>query len=382
METPLSAKPDTYFAPAGRVGPLDLDQQRSACLGSPVTRAILEAVDGYVVVLNEQRQILAANPLLMEILDSSVNGRCPGMRPGEALSCVHATEGPDGCGTSQACSGCGAVLAILAAQSGQEPSARECYLSRKRDGLWESCVFQVRATPLHIGEHHLVALVLHNITAEKRRESLERIFLHDLLNTLQGLKGWTEFLQSPGHDPRKAAERILQLSEQLAQDVAYQRMVVQAEHGELIPHVEPVLVQDLLRDVEESLVGHVCARLRHLKVCPVAEHETLNTDARFLSRILINMGVNALEATDPGGSVRVWFERHTGQAGFYVHNPATIPEPVKPRIFQQGFSTKGAAGRGLGTYAMKLLGENILKGEVGFSSSPFRGTSFHILWRA
>lgn len=39
------------------------------------------------------------------------------------------------------------------------------------------------------------------------------------------------------------------------------------------------------------------------------------------------------------------------------------------RIFQRSFSTKGAKGRGLGTYSMKLFGETYLGGQVSFRSS-------------
>jgi signal transduction histidine kinase len=62
-----------------------------------------------------------------------------------------------------------------------------------------------------------------------------------------------------------------------------------------------------------------------------------------------------------------------------VHNPAAIPEAIQKRIFQRSFSTKAARGRGLGTYAMKLFGENLLRGDVGFESGPATGTTFWIL---
>jgi sensor histidine kinase regulating citrate/malate metabolism len=47
------------------------------------------------------------------------------------------------------------------------------------------------------------------------------------------------------------------------------------------------------------------------------------------------------------------------------------------QIFQRSFSTKGA-GRGLGTYSIKLLGERYLHGTVSFASSAEQGTIFQI----
>jgi sensor histidine kinase regulating citrate/malate metabolism len=46
-------------------------------------------------------------------------------------------------------------------------------------------------------------------------------------------------------------------------------------------------------------------------------------------------------------------------------------------IFKKRFSTKGK-GRGLGTYSIKMLTENYLKGKVFFESSPESGTIFSV----
>ena len=48
---------------------------------------------------------------------------------------------------------------------------------------------------------------------------------------------------------------------------------------------------------------------------------------------------------------------------------------IRLQIFQRSFSTKGA-GRGLGTYSVKLLSERYLKGAVGFRSTHAEGTRF------
>jgi sensor histidine kinase regulating citrate/malate metabolism len=62
---------------------------------------------------------------------------------------------------------------------------------------------------------------------------------------------------------------------------------------------------------------------------------------------------------------------------FEVCNPDVIPREIQLQLFQRSFSTKGA-GRGLGTYSMKLLGEKYLKGTVGFESTEENGTKFFI----
>jgi sensor histidine kinase regulating citrate/malate metabolism len=52
-----------------------------------------------------------------------------------------------------------------------------------------------------------------------------------------------------------------------------------------------------------------------------------------------------------------------------------MPDDVQLQVFKRSFSTKGA-GRGLGTYSMKLLSEQYLNGRIALISSPQAGTTF------
>ena len=52
-----------------------------------------------------------------------------------------------------------------------------------------------------------------------------------------------------------------------------------------------------------------------------------------------------------------------------------MPKDVKLQIFQRSFSTKGI-GRGIGTYSMKLITEQYLKGTISFVSNGAVGTTF------
>lgn len=378
--SPQGSEPSdaTDFAPGGRSTPSELNAEVAACLDNPVAHVILDAVESYALILNEHRQVLAANAALFQALAKEDPQCFQGLRPGEILECVHAGEGPNGCGTSKACGRCGAVLAILAAQSQGQPVEGECLLSAQIKGKWDSREFQVRATPLRIAEHDFLVLVLRDISAQKRREVLEQVFLHDLMNTLQGLQGWTELLQVSKQDPGVAAQHILDLSDHLTQEVTLQRLLLAAERGDLSTMLMELPVSKILEDLEATLLKHPCIQKRTLLIQPVPLNLLLNSDPRLVHRILLNMAVNALEATPAGGTVSIQVGLETEGCRFNVCNAAYIPEEVASRIFLRSFSTKGGNGRGLGTYSMKLLGENVLGGQVGFHSSPEEGTRFFL----
>lgn len=368
----------THFAPAGRVDGPELDSEVASCLDNPVAQVVLEAVESYALILNEERQILAANAALFQALAVEDPKCFEGLRPGEILGCVHVAEGPDGCGTSKACGRCGAVLTILAAQSRGQVAEGECLLSSRHGKFWEAREFHVRATPLEIGGHTFLVLVMRDISAQKRREVFEQVFLHDLMNTLQGLRGWTELLQMSLQNPALAAQQIATLSDRLSEEVLTQRLLVQAEKGDLRAARREITLTGLFDELQGTVQSHQCSVDRTVEMPESPSDATLNTDPRLLQRILLNMLINALEATPPQGCVRLQAQREEGGHRFTVHNPGFIPESVASRIFLRSFSTKGTNGRGLGTYSMKLLGENVLGGEVGFTSTPEDGTQFFL----
>ena len=351
----------------------ELLRQVEAARRSPVVTAVLEAADGVVLVLNTQRQVVAAN------------ARGPftgppesvfGLRPGEALACVNARAAGD-CGVAPACRQCGALGAILRCHGEARSIEAECLLRTELPGA-AGLELNVRATPLDVEGHRLTAMSLRDVSAEKRRDALEQLFLHDVLNTVAGLRGWTARLRRGTVQATAASERIDQLTAQLEREIRDHRALMLAERGELVLEPAPVLAADLLANLGAVFSSHSVARERRLSFAPAPANLVLETDAPILLRVLVNMVVNALEATAPGGEVRVAASGSQDHVRFQVHNAGEIPATVQTRIFQRSFSTKAARGRGLGTYGMKLLGERYLGGAVAFTSDAESGTAFTI----
>jgi signal transduction histidine kinase len=369
----------THFAPAGRAEHAKMAEMSGFVTNHPLFQAVLESMDGFMMILNPQRQVLAVNRQLREILkDGDIDCR-KGDRPGELLGCIHASEGPDGCGTAKNCATCGAAIAILASQSEHRPATGECLATVRRGDHDEALEFRVRATPVNVAGHDFTVLVFNDISGDKRRETLERVFFHDILNTVGGLMGWSSLLQRLDNlDPREAAGRILSLSRRLKEEIEDQRSLSQAELGTLDITMTGVSVQNVLDNLRSIFSAHDAAKGKTLEIAGVDAEERIVTDASLLLRVLTNMTKNALEAMGEGETARVWFERQDGAPVFCVHNPGAIPEDTALRMFQRSFSTKTRHGRGIGTYSMKLFGERYLGGKVDFVTSWESGTVFSI----
>lgn len=359
--------PDPKRAPRDR-----LEREIRAVSESPVVTAVLEVSDGILLVLNAERQIVGFNSRVAEI-------RAPadvlGLRPGEAFGCVN-SRGPGGCGAARACASCGALGAILGCQERRKPLESEC-LIRADEGSGKALEFNVRASPVALEDARFTVVSFRDISSEKRREVLEQVFFHDVLNTVGGLRGWAQLLQR-GCEVVRASQRIEYLTHHVEREIRDHRNLLLAERGELVPDAVPLRAAGLLEVVEGIFTGHPAARQRRLEVVPVEEGLELVSDYSLLLRVVVNMVRNALEASSEGGTVRLWCERDAGGVRFRVHNAGVMPPEVQARVFQRSFSTKAERGRGLGTYAMKLFAERYLRGQVWFESSPREGTVFSV----
>lgn len=376
QEDRLPREQESSSASPGRATPTEVAGQAELCLGDLVARAVLEAVDTYAVIMNEQRQIVAANPILIEALVREGIADQQGGRVGEAIECIHRAEGPDGCGTARACGRCGMMDAVTAAQRTGKAATSEWLISIRREDRWEAREFNVRALPLSVAGQGLMLVTFQDISSTKRRDALERVFIHDLMQSLEGLKGWVDMLQGAGAEPAVVAERVLDMAGHLKAEVESQHRLLLAESGEVVVDLRLVSPEQILDRLEESLAPE--ARARVLRLPSPAPMEPVRTDLAILCRVVGNMVQNALEALPPGGQAKLWYQVCSGRPTFFVQNPGCLAPEVVDRVFQRSFSTKAARGRGLGTYAMKVLGETVLGGKVGFTTNWEEGTRFHI----
>ncbi len=338
--------------------------------------AILDSVPDVFIILNPDRQIVHANEALLRRLGLPASACLLGQRPGEALGCRNSIVTSGGCGTANACRACGALLAIIDSQAGKRGMA-ECSILQQ-DG--SAIDLRVWTTPLPIGDLMYTMMALLDVSDEKRRKVLERIFFHDILNTAGGLLGYSEMLLDAEDDELQEFRGALhRLTEKLIDEICAQRQLVAAENGELALDTTAFNTRELLEDVASLYRTHEVGRQKTVEIEDECLSCTIVSDPALVRRVIGNMVKNALEAVRAGALVRIGCRQSAeGGVEYWVHNPGQLLEAVQMQIFQRSFSTKGGS-RGLGTYSMKLLGERYLHGKVTFSSSAEAGTIFR-LW--
>lgn len=337
---------------------------------------LFNAIPNAFLILNENRQIVFSNKSFLSIAEAEDINEIIGQRPGEALKCIYSQETGDGCGTSRFCEKCGANIAIRGAREGVD-EFRECSLLRERGGKTEALEFNVWATPFEYKGEKFITFAIKDVSDEKRRRTLERIFFHDILNIAGGIQSYSGFLKEIEKGPLKEKISLIHdYAAQLVNEIQAQREISAAETNDLDVIPEEIESIDLLEFVSGLYREQDMARLKRIVISPGSVDVKFSSDPTILGRILGNMIKNALEAIDEGGEITVGCGNSGNDVIFFVHNDTYIPHDVQVQIFKRSFSTKGA-NRGLGTYSIKLLTERFLNGKVYFESAKENGTTFY-----
>lgn len=376
---PEENKLTTCFASPERSAPEQLQAQRTAFCKDTGIVSMLSMVPQAIMVLNEHRQIIFANKVLLDAFGFMAEEDVLGKRPGEAFKCIHADTSPTGCGTSSSCRYCGAVQAVLESLEGKM-STQNASLLLHNAGKYQALNFELTSIPLVHDDRPIIVCFIRDTSDKLRRETFERVFYHDILNLAGLVFSYSSILIDADyseHEKANLVRHIATISEALVEEINHQRVMTAADAHQL--HPEPAMTDVCALITKTASFFELQSQYKGKKIefsCKPLE-DNIITDGLILRRVVSNMIKNALEASKPGDTVTVSCIRQDGGLTISVNNPGVMPEEIQSRIFTRAFSTKGR-GRGLGTYGMKLLTEDYLGGHVSFTSDESNGTTFYV----
>ncbi len=237
----------------------------------------------------------------------------------------------------------------------------------------------------------------HQMQQAQKLESLGLLaggIAHDFNNLLTGILGSAELALlrlEPGHAARPRVEAIPPIARR-ATELCRELL---AYSGRARFDVIAVDLSALVRDMDELLRVSVPKKTRI--ECELAEGlPAIVGDPTQLRQIVLNLVINAAEAMEGSGEVRIRTKRvhcsaaelvsdhvrETPPAGDYVALEVSdtgpgMSEAVRGRLFDPFFTTK-FSGRGLGLAAVLgiVLGH---RGTVQVASEPGKGSSFRLL---
>jgi len=378
MKTFSIDETQTSYLPSQRSSPLVVEKQTQMISEAPLLDEIFSKIPLMFQILNSNRQVVYMNSLLKKELELKKIEYGYGYRPGEILQCQHAFETNGGCGTSQSCQHCNVVNCVVDALNNSSFSTREASFVSMINDKSEMINYKVSSKPFIWQNEQFMILTFENISEIKRKEQLERTFFHDLLNKVTSISGFSEILgMEPETEHNPYVELLKRGIYELAEEIRFQRNISQAENGNLELVFSNLSSLDLLTCMKEDFIPYKSQFNKDVEIDEESVNVHFKSDKVLVNRILTNLIKNALEAINNGETVTIGAKSGSDYVVFWVKNNVVLPEKIKSEIFNRSFSTKGA-GRGIGTYSVKLFTEKYLNGKAYFISEQNKGTIFYV----
>ncbi len=206
---------------------------------------------------------------------------------------------------------------------------------------------------------------------------------HEINNPLLGILSHLELelteLQERvlvDEDACSETEQCIEGAKRISQ--AVRGLLNYARPGPLL--VSRVSLDRLVTDALSFLAHQPLFRgIRMVKLVPV-DLPTISADANQLSQILMNLLLNASQATSEGGSITVSAQKVKFDEAVEVIVTDTgcgIPADILPHVFEPFFTTKRGKGTGLGL----SISQSYIRshgGDIRIDSIPGRGTTVHM----
>jgi len=202
-------------------------------------------------------------------------------------------------------------------------------------------------------------------------------FAHELGNSLNVIRGYTGVVlrELPEDHPNKPdLEAVKRETKRAA--ALMERFLVFARSRATTTHHQPI--EPVLREAVE-VVGPAAAQAKVQTSVEVEDGiPPIEADAELLRQAFLNLGVNAIQAMQPGGgrlSVRLKRDGRGVAVEFQDTGPGIDPE-VQKHVFEPFYTTK-ASGTGLGLAIVRQAAETH-GGTVEVESAPGRGALFRV----
>lgn len=333
------------------------------------SNSIFDATNSALVVVDSDLHILYHNNERLKTEFGKL------LCPGDLLRCINAVNCPDGCGTSSVCPHCDLRCSVNNSLQHMIPMMHTVILTRDDN---KQMTLHTTITPFTYKEDSYAAVFLIEISEHIQMQMITRVFYHDMINLSNSLKSFMNILEQ---DPSEELfGEVKKLSNQIYDELAAQKELFYAQSGTLSAEMADIYLRDFLKLAERSILPMVeKARKKYTKDDERCDNVYIRTDSKLLHRVVMNMVKNASEATPVGHTFNILAS--VDEAGEYftfsVHNEGVIPEDMRKNVFTFGNSTKGT-NRGIGTYSMRLFGENYLHGKVWFTTDEKEGTTFYL----
>lgn len=232
-------------------------------------------------------------------------------------------------------------------------------------------------------------MTFYDVTKEKQLEEMKLDFVsmaaHELRTPLTSIRGYLSVLQtelSLQGEHKQFFDRTIIATSQLADLVENLLNVSRIERGTFAISMVPIDWPAYVRETVNEFISRAKDKNINLEfIEPPKDLPAIKADKLRIKEVLSNLLSNAINYTDPGGSVKVWIEPK--EAEFITHIQDTgrgIPQEAIPQLFNKFFRISGSLeqgpkGTGLGLYIAKSI-MTMHHGKILVESQLGKGSTF------
>ncbi|KMY66609.1 hypothetical protein AAU61_15910 [Desulfocarbo indianensis] len=206
--------------------------------------------------------------------------------------------------------------------------------------------------------------------------------VHSIKNMLSGLKGGAYLIkEGRSQQSEKMMDHgmeMLQRNLRRVQNLVYDLLTLAKPRQ---PKLEEVPTAELMREAVDLLAPLAQDKEVELSLEVPKEAQSVHADRKAILDSLINLICNAVDAaaTRSGGWVKVGLINGREEVAFEVEdNGPGLDEEAESRIFEGFYSSKGAAGTGLGLMVTQKIAREH-GGRVDYDNRPGQGVTFWLV---
>lgn len=337
-------------------------------------KEVLKVTPIPAVIVDVNRRVVELNDGVIEITGGQLHkGDLLGHFPGEIFGCEHALSETGTCGQTCHCKYCGFNQVLMHGLEGIASRGR-CLLTLKAN--LKACMIQVWGCPISFEDNQYCLIFVQDASVGFKNDFCEKYIRDEAFNSLISIQELSDYLGEEENPIVQEWSEVLKLqTSRMESKIKSKLMWMDLEDGDIFSKISLCHPSEVIKNTINEVTQLFPEVRIQLKSSVDDDQQALQTDPNLLQMVMMELFENAIEAAESDEQILCGYHFVKGYCAFWIQNDAVLDDHTQEFIFKCGFTTR-ERGHGMGTYFVRVITENYLKGRASFVSEDGLGTCF------